>query len=118
MVTAYLGGTPLAPFVQTTVPFVIPRRAYSEHGALFAKSGHGKTQTLRTILSAFFQEEDPPALFIMDSLGSLIEDIDKLEVFATRLKDRLVILDPTDERPPALNLFKHLEIFVVTTLDL
>jgi hypothetical protein len=52
------------------------------------------------------QEDNPPALFIMDSLGSLIEDGDKLEVFATRLKDRLVVLDPTDACPPALNLFK------------
>ena len=42
----------------------------------------------------------------MDSLGSLIEGVDKLEVFSTRLKDRLVILDPTDDVPPALNLFR------------
>ena len=106
VVTSYLTGTPFYDFLQTSVPFVISRRAYGEHGALFAKSGHGKTQTLRAIVSAFLQEDDPPALFIMDSLGSLIEGVDQLEVFATRLKDRLVIIDPADPTPPALNFFK------------
>lgn len=102
----YLKDTPLHEFFHARIPFHIPRKAFNEHGAIFAKAGHGKTQTLRAITAMFLQEEDPPALFIMDSLGSLIEDMDTLEVFATRLKDRLVILDPTDAHPPALNFFK------------
>ena len=97
------------------MPFIIPRKTYAEHGTIFAKSGHGKTQTLRSILANFLQEQDPPALFVMDSLGSLIEDVDKLNVFSTRLKDRLVILDPTDDVPPALNLFNSARIVFTTT---
>jgi uncharacterized protein DUF87 len=103
---AYLRNTPLFGLFTMDVPFVIPRKTYAEHGALFAKSGHGKTQTLRSILASFLQEDDPPALFIMDSLGSLIEGLDQLDIFSTRLKDRLVIIDPTDAAPPALNFFK------------
>ena len=76
----------------------------SPHGAVFAKSGHGKTQTLRTIIRSFLEEDDPPALFIIDSLGALIRGLDRLEIFATKLKDRLVIIDPADT--PALNFFK------------
>ncbi len=106
LLSAYLSGTPFYTLLTTPMPFIIPRKTYAEHGTIFAKSGHGKTQTLRSILANFLQEQDPPALFVMDSLGSLIEDVDKLNVFSTRLKDRLVILDPTDDVPPALNLFK------------
>lgn len=101
-----LRSTPLAQIFPIQSTFGIPHKAYGEHGALFAKSGHGKTQTLRTIIHGFLEEDDPPALFIMDSLGSLIEDVDRLAVFDGRLRDRLVILDPSDETPPALNFFK------------
>jgi Helicase HerA, central domain len=105
--TDYLRSTPFAPVFSATVPFKIDRKSFSEHGALFAKSGHGKTQTLRAIVASFIQEEDPPALVIIDSLGSLIEGIADLEVFQTRLKDRLVILDPSDPRYlPSLNFFQ------------
>lgn len=102
----YLAHTPFVPLLEKHVPFAIPRRAYNEHGAVFARSGHGKTQTLRTIIHSFLQEDDPPALFVMDSLGSLIDGIDRLDVFSGRLRDRLVIIDPSDETPPALNFFK------------
>src|SRR6266571_6897367 len=78
LVRLYLRHTPFYQFLHARVPFRIPRSTYAEHGALFAKSGHGKTQTLRAIVAGFLQEEDPPALFIMDSLGSLIEGIAEL----------------------------------------
>ena len=97
---------PLAGVFSTPVKIAIPMQTYTEHGAIFAKSGHGKSQTLRAIIANFLQLDDPPALFIIDSLGSLIEGIDHLEIFNTRLKDRLVIIDPTEDPPPALNFFK------------
>ncbi len=104
---AYLWGTPFYDFFQTPLPFVIDRKIYAEHGAMFARTGHGKSQTLRAIVASFLQEEDPPALFIMDSLGSLIDGMADLEVFAGRLKDRLVIIDPSKpEHLPALNFFQ------------
>lgn len=106
LLRAYLHNTPLLDLFETQVPFVIPRQRYAEHGALFAKSGHGKTQTLRAMIAAFLEEDDPPALIIIDSMGGLIDGIDELEIFAGRLRDRIVILDPRDADPPALNFFK------------
>ncbi len=106
-VRAYLKHTPFRDLFYTQVPFRIPRKAFAEHGAIFAKSGHGKTQTLRAIIAGFLNEPDPPALFIMDSLGSLIDGIADLEVFTSTLRDRLVILDPSDPRYcPSLNFFE------------
>lgn len=103
----YLRGTAFENFFKTAVPFVIPRKTWAEHGALFGKSGHGKTQTLRAIVANFLNEDDPPALFIIDSLGSLIEGIPDLEVFSTRLKDRLVVVDASDDSNlPSLNFFQ------------
>jgi hypothetical protein len=104
---AFLTGTKFPELLSVPLPFVIPRTTWAEHGALFAKSGHGKTQTLRAVVATFLQEPDPPALFIIDSLGSLIEGMADLEIFSTRLKDRLVILDPSDpDNIPSLNFFQ------------
>lgn len=103
----YLRNTPLEELFDTPAPFSIPRATYAEHGALFAKSGHGKTQTLRAIIANFMQDPDPSALFILDSLGSLIEGIEDLDVFNTTLNDKLVILDPSRDRyMPSLNFFQ------------
>ena len=55
---------------------------------------------------SFLKEDDPPAMFIIDSMGAMLKKIERLEVFAGRLKDRLVVLDPHDQHPPALNFFK------------
>lgn len=103
---AYLKGTPFELLFNTGLEFRIKRERFKEHGCLFAKSGHGKTQSLRAIVAQFLQEPDPPALFLIDSLGSLIEDIDRLEVFNTTLKNRLLILDPSNPHyMPRLNFF-------------
>jgi hypothetical protein len=102
----YFAGTPFRDIFQQEVPFRIRRERFNEHGALFGRSGHGKTQSLRAIVAQFLQEPDPPALFLIDSLGSLIEGISELEVFNTTLRDRLVVLDPTNPRyMPRLNFF-------------
>src|SRR5262249_13003782 len=104
--TDFLYDTPFWELFTTYVPFSIKRERFNEHGCLFARSGHGKTRALRSFIAQFLQEPDPPALFIMDSLGSLIDGLDQLEVFTTTLKDRLVILDPS--RPhymPRLSFF-------------
>lgn len=107
IIGSYLHHTPMAKLLTAPIAFAIPRKAFNEHGAVFAKSGHGKTQTLRAFIANFLQEDDPPALFIIDSLGSLIEGIADLEIFSTRLKDRLVILDPSDPaHVPSLNFFQ------------
>ena len=105
LVDTYLNGTPLLELFNTPVPFLIPRSTYTEHAAIFAPTGHGKTQTLQNLILSFLHD-DPPAMFIMDSMGSMLKKIERLSLFTAELEDRLVILDPTDERPPALNFFK------------
>ena len=106
LIETYLKGTPLLDLMHTRVPFVIPRKAYRAHGAIFAPTDHGKTQTLQSIIVSFLKEDDPPAMFIIDSMGAMLKKIERLEVFAGRLNDRLVVLDPHDAQPPALNFFK------------
>ncbi len=101
---AYLQGTPLLELLTTPIPFAIPRATFAEHGAIFAPAGHGKTQMLQSIVLSFLNERDPPPMFIIDSMGAMLERIARLEVFNTTLKDRILILDPKDG--PALNFFK------------
>jgi hypothetical protein len=106
LLEAYLADTPFLDLLTTPVPFAIPRHAYRAHGCIFAPADHGKTQTLQALIAGFLQEPDPPALFIMDSMGSMLSKLERLQVFDDRLRDRLVILDPTGPNPPRLNFFK------------
>jgi hypothetical protein len=94
----YLHGTPLLTLLTARVPFAIPTEIYKEHGFLFAKSGHGKSQSLRALFTSLLTEDC--ALFLIDGNGHLIENIDKVAA----LRERLIILDPEDI--PALNFFK------------
>ena len=98
MVRAYLADTPFFDLFAVAIPFSIPLQSYKEHGFLFAKSGHGKSQTMRALLTSLFPEDC--ALFIIDGNGALIENLDRVK----SIKDRLVILDP--DETPALNFFK------------
>lgn len=106
LIEAYLSGTPFHDLFASEVPFAIPDKAFREHAAVFAPSGHGKTQLLQHLICQFLDADDPPAMFIMDSQGDMLGKIERLDVFAGRLKDRLVILDPEDACPPALNFFQ------------
>jgi hypothetical protein len=100
----YLADTPFLALFADPVPFSIPDKAYREHGALFAPSGHGKTQALQSIIVSFLERPDPPAMFIIDGLGTMLDKIARLAVFDSRLKDRLIIIEPRDV--PALNFFQ------------
>lgn len=91
-------NTPLLSLLADPVPFKIPLDSYKEHGFLFAKSGHGKTQTLRALFASLIKEDC--ALFLIDGNGSLIENIDRIN----GIQDRLIVLDPLDV--PALNFYK------------
>ena len=106
LVRAYLSGTPFLELFTTPLPFTIPHSAYRAHGCVFAPSDHGKTQTLQAIIASLLNEPDPPALFIMDSMGAMLKKLQRLAIFQHRLKDRLVVLDPAGPTPPALNFFK------------
>ena len=93
----YLIFKGLAPLSQTH--FILQSQLYTEHTAIFAPSGHGKTQLLQTLIYEFLNEPDPPAMFVVDSQGDMLR---KLQVLDFKHRDRLVVLDP-DTHPPQLN---------------
>jgi hypothetical protein len=109
MVAAYLGGTPLAAFVETPLPFSLPLETRFEHMHIVGGAGHGKTQTLQHLIATDLAADDPPSLIIIDSHGDMLAGIERLDLFDPRhgrLTDRLIIIDPEDvEYPPALNMF-------------
>lgn len=109
MIAAYLGGTPLAQFAETPLPFTIPLAARFEHMHIVGGAGHGKTQTLQHLIATDLCASDPPSLIIIDSHGDMLSAIERLDLFHPRhgpLTERLIIIDPEDvEFPPALNMF-------------
>lgn len=114
---AYLKDTPLQRLSRLRVPVAIPRNLLAEHTAIFAPSGHGKSQLMQALVHDLLQD-DPPGMIIMDSHGDLIRNLRPIIP-----KDRLVVLDPETE-PPALNLFaisggmaNELFAYLFTALD-
>lgn len=109
MVAAYLGGTPLAAFVEMPLPFSLPLETRFEHMHIVGGAGHGKTQTLQHLIATDLATPNPPSLIIIDSHGDMLAGLERLALFdptGGRLTERLVIIDPEDvEYPPALNMF-------------
>lgn len=109
MIAAYLGGTPLAAFTETPLPFTLPLETRFEHMHIVGGAGHGKTQTLQHLMATDLGSPDPPSLIIIDSHGDMLAAIERLALFHPdhgRLTKRLIIIDPEDvEFPPALNMF-------------
>lgn len=108
LVAAYLRGTPFERFFLASVPLNIPLETRFEHTHILAAQGHGKTQTLQHLIVRDLTAPDPPSMLIIDSQGQMIEKLQCLDLFDPdhgALADRLVIIDPKDEIPPALNVF-------------
>ncbi|MEZ5844822.1 MAG: type IV secretion system DNA-binding domain-containing protein [Hyphomicrobiaceae bacterium] len=109
LIDAYLGGTPLARFATTPLPFALPLEARFEHMHVVGGAGHGKTQTLQHLIATDLAAPDPPSLIIIDSHGDMLASLERLALFAPdrgALAKRLIIIDPEDvEHPPALNMF-------------
>jgi len=103
MVRAYLAGTPFLDLFLTPVPFAIPLQSRFEHQWVVGGSGHGKTQLLQHLIVDDLHREDAPALIVIDSQGDMLRKIERLALF--EYDDRLVIIDPEDDHPPALNMF-------------
>jgi hypothetical protein len=100
IIATYLYGTPFIEFLEQPVSIEITRDQWINHAILAAPSGHGKTQTLGSIISNFIYEKDPPAIFIIEPHDDLINKIQHLSVFNPengRLRDRLVVIDPNDK---------------------
>jgi hypothetical protein len=109
IVETFFKGTPLLSLAAARLPFGIPEALRNEHWHLLAKSGHGKTETLSHIIMSDLQKPDPPALIIIDSQNQMLRQIQQLSLFDPdvpgSLSERLIIVDPEDEFPPALNMF-------------
>jgi hypothetical protein len=95
-----------AAFEQSILPRPIPDHIRYEHTHILGPSGSGKTTLIQELILADLAKPDPPAIVIIDPKGLLVDRISKLALFADRLKDRLVIVDPTREPLPALNMFE------------
>lgn len=106
---AYLKDTPLLPLFYTPVPVTIKESDRWEHHWIVAATGHGKTQTLSSLILDDLERvhQNECSLVVIDSNAKLIEEIAHLEIFdqGGELEDRLILIDPQDHLPLALNLF-------------
>jgi len=107
LVQMYLNETPFPAFFTTNLPFVIPLETRFAHMHIVGGSGHGKTQTLQTLLLSDLAQvgRGERSVVVIDSQGDLIHNILKLAAVGDIL-DRVVLIYPRDlKHPPALNLF-------------
>lgn len=112
LVNTYIADTPLAPLFAHTISFSFPEEARFEHCMVVAGTGHGKTQTLQSLIYDDLQRvrEGECSVVVIDSQGDLINTILHLEEFSptapNSLADRLMLIDPNDiEFPVCLNMF-------------
>lgn len=106
IVRAYLHDTPLEQLFYAPIPFDFADAQRCEHMHVIGGSGHGKTQLLQHLIVRDLQRDTPPALIIIDSQGDMLRRIERLDLFAGKLADKLIVIDPEDiEHPPALNMF-------------
>ena len=103
LANVYLRDTPFLDLFLTPIPFVIPLQSRFEHQWIVGGSGHGKTQLLQHMIIDDLQRDEAPALIVIDSQGDMLRKIERLSLF--EIEDRLVIIDPEDDHPPALNMF-------------
>ncbi len=106
----YLAGTPFEALLSIPIPFGIPETSRVEHCHIVGGTGHGKTQLMQQMIYAdlLAAQTDKRSVVVIDSQGDLIAKLAHLDLFGEGkpLRDRLVIIDPTDvAHPAALNLF-------------
>lgn len=107
---AYLKNTPFEDIFDIRIPFSIPEQARFEHHWIVAGTGHGKTQTIQSLICRDLQAvaDGAASIVVIDSQGDLIKNVAGLKLFAEGqpLDGKLCLIDPTDiEFPVQLNLF-------------
>jgi len=111
IVESYLIGTPLRSFFKTKLPLAINEQARFEHNHILGGTGHGKTQFIQKWIAKDIEMamQERRSIVLIDSQGDLINKIARLDYFNPEhgaLKDKLVIIDPTDVQfPAAINMF-------------
>lgn len=110
-------------------PILFTREILAEHCAIFAPSGHGKTQLLQHLIVYFLDKFGPMPIWVIDNQGDMLNKLARLDIFNPVdgiLKDALVLIDPEDQQPPALNLFsldandatsEDLMFYIFTAID-
>jgi len=107
----YLIGTPYRQFFNTEVPLPMNEAARFEHSHILGGTGHGKTQFIQKWITHDLERaiHGKRSIVVIDSQGDLINKIARLDYFNPEygeLKDKLVIIDPTDVQfPAAINMF-------------
>ncbi len=111
LVEQYLVGTPFRKFFNTEVPLPLNEQARFEHSHILGGTGHGKTQFIQKWIVKDIEMacQEKRSVVVIDSQGDLINKIARLDCFnpiAGPLRDKLVIIDPTDVQFPAsINMF-------------
>jgi Helicase HerA, central domain/TraM recognition site of TraD and TraG len=109
LIHTYLSGTPFLRLFAAQVPFELPQELRFQGHWICGTQGSGKT----TLLTSMFLEdlklvaENKASIVVMDSKGQFIESIRHLKQFAAGqpLEGKLVVLDPEEAYPLALNPF-------------
>ena len=108
VVAGYLQNTFFEELFDLPIPFSVSISKQLEHTMIVGGTRWGKSQLIGSIVNQHLQSEKPPSIILIDSTGDFLQKIQKLALFDPdkgRLKDRLVIIDPEDKDPPALNMF-------------
>ena len=100
-ITTYLAGTPFVEFLNQTCPFEIPDKVRPEHVFVCASTGTGKSQFIQADVYYQLQKHERPGMVVIDSQGTMLPKIEALDLW----RDDLIIIDPEDINPPALNMF-------------
>ncbi|MCH9808438.1 MAG: type IV secretion system DNA-binding domain-containing protein [Alphaproteobacteria bacterium] len=116
LIDTYLSGTPFAALLKTEATIVVPNNLRTEHFIATATIGFGKTQLMQSIVLNDLDDPNRPSTVIIDSQGDAISALSRLKRFDPAIDDRLILIDPTDRSPPALNLF-HYDREYADTLD-
>jgi len=93
----YLKNTPLVNLFDIPIPFGLPDRQRFEGQWIVAPSGRGKTTLLFSMLKEDLEKD--ASIIILDSKGDLSNTVRHLE----RAKHRLVLLEPDEQYPLAIN---------------
>lgn len=95
------------PEPEPTMPDDIPYRIRFEHTHVLAGSGAGKTTLLTHQVMADAFDARQPALIIIDGKGTWAPTLQRFACFAPdrAQSQRLIIINPQDRQPPALNMF-------------
>lgn len=101
LVEAYLHGTPFLDLLNLRVPFEILDSVRNEHILMVARTGSGKTQFIQHDILNNLIRPDGPGMVVIDSQNQMIPKLEMLQA----ARDRIVIVDPFDASPPALNMF-------------